>query len=137
MGAYFPDGKFSCNISFFVYTFCRLLDFNQKLNMTYQNFHKYSLVIMLQQNYSNVAYFGNYQRISVSIESSAKCSYFLPLFDRPKINIVFLYGLNIRTCMATPNHNSNKEQTLCFEMPLLLQISTLLIFSLTNFNYNQ
>ena len=37
-GAYFTDGKFSCHISFFVYTFCRLLDFSQKSNMTFEDF---------------------------------------------------------------------------------------------------
>ena len=37
-GAYFADGKFSCHLSFFVYTFCRLLDFSQKLNRTFIDF---------------------------------------------------------------------------------------------------
>ena len=37
--AYFTDGSFSCYISFFVYIFCRLLSFSQKLNMTFQDFH--------------------------------------------------------------------------------------------------
>ena len=37
-GSYFTDGKFSCHISFFVYTFCRLFDFSQKSNMTLQDF---------------------------------------------------------------------------------------------------
>ena len=32
------DGKFPCHISFFVYTFGRLLDFSKKLNMTFQEF---------------------------------------------------------------------------------------------------
>ena len=63
---------------------------------------------------------------------------YVKIKNNAKYNVLsFLYGLNTRTYMADPNHNSNKEQTLCFEMPLLLQISTLLIFSLTNFNYNQ
>ena len=37
-GSYFTDGKFSCHISFFVYTFCRLFDFSKKSNMTLQDF---------------------------------------------------------------------------------------------------
>ena len=36
---YFRDDKFPCHISFFVYTFSRLLDFGQKLNVTFQDFH--------------------------------------------------------------------------------------------------
>ena len=38
-GAYFTDGKFPCHIFFYVYTFCRLLDFRQKLDMAFQDFH--------------------------------------------------------------------------------------------------
>ena len=32
--------------------------------------------------------------------------YFLPLFDRPKINIVFSNTLKARSCIAKPVHNS-------------------------------
>ena len=38
-GEYFTDGNFPCYSSFFVYTFCRLLRFSQKLQMTFQDFH--------------------------------------------------------------------------------------------------
>ena len=38
-GAYITDGKFPYYISFFVYTFCRLLSFGLDLNMTFQDFH--------------------------------------------------------------------------------------------------
>ena len=69
-GAYFTDDKFSCHISFFVYTFCRLLDLSQNLNMTFQDF-KYT---RSNKNYSSMAYFAKYQRTSVTIEISAKCS---------------------------------------------------------------
>ena len=37
-GAYFTKDLFQGHIYFFVYTFCRLLDFSQKLNMTFQDF---------------------------------------------------------------------------------------------------
>ena len=37
-GAYFTNGKILCHISFFVYTFWRLLWFSQILNMTIQDF---------------------------------------------------------------------------------------------------
>ena len=37
-GAYLTDDNFPCHNSFFVYTFCRLLDFGPKLNMTFQDF---------------------------------------------------------------------------------------------------
>ena len=37
-GAYLTDGKFSCHISFFVFTFCRLLELSQKLNMTFKDY---------------------------------------------------------------------------------------------------
>ena len=63
-GAYFTDGKFSCHISFLVFTFCRLLDFSQKLNMTFIDFQntqsdhsvtkglfKYGLYWKLSKNY--------------------------------------------------------------------------------------
>ena len=48
----------------------------------------YRLIITSQQNYSDVAYFGNYRRISVAIETSAKCTQFtlMPL----KTNMLFL-----------------------------------------------
>ena len=36
---YLTDGKFPCHISFFAYTFCRLLHFSQKLNMILLDFH--------------------------------------------------------------------------------------------------
>ena len=54
--------------------------------------------------------------------------YFLPLFDRPKINIVFSNTLKARSCIANQVHNSKNyslekmKQNTCFEMPLLLQI---------------
>ena len=54
--------------------------------------------------------------------------YFLPLFDRPKIDIVFSNTLKARSCIANQVHNSKKyslermKQNTCFEMPLLLQI---------------
>ena len=44
--------------------------------MTFQEFSTYSKVKTSQQNYSNMAYFVNYQRISISIETSAKCRKF-------------------------------------------------------------
>ena len=34
-GTYFTEGKFPCHNSIFVYPFCRLLDFSQKLNMAF------------------------------------------------------------------------------------------------------
>ena len=37
-GANLTDGNFQCHISFFVYTFSRLLDFSQTLYMTFQVF---------------------------------------------------------------------------------------------------
>ena len=37
--AYFTDGRFQCYISFFVFTFCRLLSFSQKLIVAFQDFH--------------------------------------------------------------------------------------------------
>ena len=42
-------GKFPCHISFCVYTFCRLLEFSQKLNMTFPDFHN------IQSDYSITA----------------------------------------------------------------------------------
>ena len=63
-GDIFTDSKFPCHISFFVYTFYRFLDFNQNLNMTFQDFHniqsshnviaesfKYSLFVKLSKNF--------------------------------------------------------------------------------------
>ena len=38
-GPYLIDGKFPCHIFFFGYTFCRLVDFSQKLNMIFLDFH--------------------------------------------------------------------------------------------------
>ena len=48
--AYFTDDKFICHISFFVYTFFRLLDFIQKLNMMFLDFHniQYNKSIIIQ-----------------------------------------------------------------------------------------
>ena len=37
-GGNFTDGKFLCHVSFFVYTFCRLLDFSEKINVTFQGY---------------------------------------------------------------------------------------------------
>ena len=51
------EGKIPCHISFFVYTFCMLLEFSQTLNMTFKTFTKYSMVITKKQNYTNMAYF--------------------------------------------------------------------------------
>ena len=63
-GAYFTKGMFPCHISFFLYTFCRLLDFSQKLNKTFQDFDnmlsghnvtveifKYGLFLKLLKNF--------------------------------------------------------------------------------------
>ena len=36
-------------------------------------------------------------------------SYFLPLFDRPKINIVFSNTLKARSCIAKQVHNSTRN----------------------------
>ena len=33
-------------------------------------------------------------------------SYFIPLFDRPKINIVFSNTLKVGSCIAIQNYNS-------------------------------
>ena len=56
--------------------FCRLLDLSQKLNMTFQVLQNTQSGHNSAEKYSNVAYFENYPRFSVSIEISAKCRYF-------------------------------------------------------------
>ena len=38
-GHFFTDVKIPCHVSFFVYTLYRFVDFSQKLNMTFQDFH--------------------------------------------------------------------------------------------------
>ena len=38
-GPYLIDDKFPCYIFFFGYTFCRLVDFSQELNMIFLGFH--------------------------------------------------------------------------------------------------
>ena len=63
-GAYLSEGKFPCHISFFVYTFWRLLELSHKLNMTFLDFHtiqsdhnitaelfKYGLLWKLSKNF--------------------------------------------------------------------------------------
>ena len=45
--------------------------------------------------------------MDISIEKSVRQSvYFLPLFDRPKINIVFSNTLKVRSCIANQIYNS-------------------------------
>ena len=44
---------------------------------SFKTFKTYNLVITSRKHFfSNMAYFGNYQRNSVSIETSSKCTYF-------------------------------------------------------------
>ena len=65
------DGNFPCHISFFVHTFCRLLEFSQKSNMTFQDFQHTQSGHNSAAEIFNVAYFENNPRFSVSIETSA------------------------------------------------------------------
>ena len=104
--------QFPCYISFFVYTFCRLLSFSQKLNMTFQDFHNVPSDYNVTTELFRCGLCGNYPRISVAIETSAKCTHFTVmllktniLFLKPKIiysalsfyavllSTIFLYGL--------------------------------------------
>ena len=123
-GAYLTNGKFPCYISFFIYTFFRLSSFSQILNMKFKTFTTYSLVITSRHNYSNVVYFGNYQRISVSIETSAKCRYFTVMrlrADTLFFKTKFIYSRGILSsftlcCFCFPKLSSmvcrnNKGQT--------------------------
>ena len=73
-GAYFTNDNFPCHISFFVYTFCRLLDFSQKLYMTFQDFYNKQSGLNVTAELFKYGLFWkiNYQIISVSIETSAK-----------------------------------------------------------------
>ena len=71
-----PMTSFHATFSSLSIHFFRLLSLSQKLNMTFKTFTTYSLVVKSRQNFSNMVYFGNYQRISVSIETSAKCRLF-------------------------------------------------------------
>ena len=43
---------------------------------------------------------------AISSAKEGKLSYFLPLFDRPKINIVFSNTLKARSCIAKQVHKS-------------------------------
>ena len=53
----------------------------------------------------------------------------------PKINVVFSNALKARSCIAKQIYDSKKnslqkkKQNTCFEMPFLLQILTLLLFT--------
>ena len=63
--ACFTNDKFPCHISVFVHTFCRLIDFSQDLNITFQDFYniqsghnvtlaelfKYGLFLKLSNNF--------------------------------------------------------------------------------------
>ena len=62
--------KMLCHISFFVYTFCRLLWFSQIWIWPFRTFKTYIVIIKSQQKYSNFVYFGNCLKISVSIGTS-------------------------------------------------------------------
>ena len=65
------------------------------------------------------------------------CSYFLPLFDRPKINIIFSNALKVRSCIANQIHNSKTilyseketKQIFCLECCFCFRFSTLLLIS--------
>ena len=55
--------------------------------------------VMLKQSHARIQNF-----LSEGVQISF--SYFLPLFDRPKINIVFSNTLKARSCIANQVHNS-------------------------------
>ena len=62
--------------------------------------------------------------------------YFLPLFDRPKINIVFSNTLKVRSCIANQIYNSKlffrekeTKHRFCLECRFCFRFSTLLLFT--------
>ena len=70
----------------------------RNLTWSFKTFITHSLVIESQQDYPAKAYFGNYQRISVSIEISAKCREYTLLPFRAnalffKTKLVYSFGV--------------------------------------------
>ena len=57
---------------------------------------------------------------NITIHGRNKYNYFLPLFDRQEINIVFFNALKVRSCIALPdlqfkNYSlEKKKQNTCF-----------------------
>ena len=74
-GAYFTNGNILCHISFFVYTFCRLLWFSQILNMAiqdFQNIHSYHKITtevyqfrLLWKLSKNIGFHRNYCKMKI------------------------------------------------------------------------
>ena len=60
---------------------------------------------MLRQNGTRF-YEGLYVTFKLAPDLKKNTVYFLPLFDRPKINIVFSNTLKARSCIANQVHNS-------------------------------
>ena len=64
------------------------------------------------------------------------CTYFLPLFDRPKINIVFSNTLKVRSCIANQIYiqklffrEKETKHRFCLECRFCFRFSTLLLFT--------
>ena len=56
-------------------SFCRLLNFSQKLNVTFQGFLNIQSGHTITAELFKFVFFENYQRFSVSIETSAQIIY--------------------------------------------------------------
>ena len=69
---YFSDNKFSCRFpSFYIHFEVCQFSAGKRMWSVY-TFETHSLVRNSHQNYSNIAYFRSYQKISVSIGINAK-----------------------------------------------------------------